>query len=87
MYFERKDPDIKKGIDIRITDEDVKPHSRCNFCGGVARYRVLDTRPRLPIMNIEVCTSLTCHTKAFSEILQFGYGFSHEGSIIPEPVF
>lgn len=90
MYFQRPLPGAgegAKGIDIRITEKDGNLPLDCLFCTDIAKFQFTDGRPRLPIIQVRVCASSVCCAKAFSYILQVGYGFSAEGSCIPEDAY
>lgn len=78
---------VQSGVDIRITEKDGNLPINCLFCDGIAKFHVSDGRPKWPIIQIRICESPSCCAKAFSYILQVGYGYSAEGSCVPEHAY
>lgn len=92
MYFEigplwEQNARVQSGIDIRITEKDGNLPLDCLFCTGIAKFQVSDGRPKWPIIQIRICESSACCAKAFSYILQVGYGYSAEGSCVPDNAY
>lgn len=85
MYYEisRSRSRVEEGINISITDKDGNLPVDCIFCGGIAKLHVADENQVDPILQIRVCDSQDCYSKAVSYILQIGHKFSPEGSCLP----
>ena len=75
--------DARRGIDISITERVSIFPSKCLFCSANALFNVTDLNHPISIMELRVCASPVCCARAFSQILQTGYGYSPEGSHVP----
>lgn len=74
---------IPSSIDIRMTEWVSIFPLKCLFCSANAQCNVTDMNHPISIGGLKVCASPVCCAKAFSQILQTGYGYPPEGSRVP----
>lgn len=82
MYFSRDLSQNRKGINIQITDkEDGDLPVNCLFCTKKAEFWV-KTSDTLPLVQLRICSTPECCSKAFSYALWVGYRIPLEGGVV-----